>query len=469
MRPALGDAIRIVSLETALPTTKIIVPTGHLGTTPFETASFENGVAAKPDYVIADSGSCDIGPYPLGSDVPPSSERWQRHDLEHMLLASRKLGVPMIIGSASDTGTDRGVDQFVRVIHEIAAKHKLAPFRLATIHSEVPKEEIRRRMKAGAKVDGLGGRSEATMETIDKTDRIVAVMGDEPLRAALRSGVDLIIAGRSCDTALFAAPLLERGHSRADAYLAGKALECASFCAEPFAGKETVMGTVKDDGVYLTAMKPEQRCTPISVAAHAMYERANPFREFVPGGYLDMTNCKYEQTDEKTTRITGQTFVHDPVYRIKLEGSGKVAERRIFIVGVRDPYTIKNFDQVMALSKARVEKHFGPIGKGYNVHYHCYGRNAIIDALPAESPVEIGIVADVTAPDGDLASDICVLAAKALFMVRLPETKGTAGTAAIFSNEVIKLQPAYEWTMNHVIAVDKPDEFFTTRHVTVGA
>src|SRR5688572_20093297 len=121
---------------------KIIVPTGHLGTTPLEKGSFERGCAEKPDFIIADSGSADIGPYPLGADRSSSDEVWQRHDLEAILLAARRLRIPMIIGSAADTGTDRGVDRFVHLIHDIAAEHTLAPFRLARIHSEVPVAEL---------------------------------------------------------------------------------------------------------------------------------------------------------------------------------------------------------------------------------------------------------------------------------------------------------------------------------------
>ena len=37
---------------------RIITPTGHLGTTPLEKASFERGCAESPDFIIADSGSC---------------------------------------------------------------------------------------------------------------------------------------------------------------------------------------------------------------------------------------------------------------------------------------------------------------------------------------------------------------------------------------------------------------------------
>src|SRR5262245_5256730 len=99
---------------------RIVTPIGHLGTTPLEKASFERGCAASPDFIVADSGSADIGPYPLGADQAACDEVWQRHDLESMLLAACRLRILLIIGSASDTGTDRGVHQYVRLIREIS-------------------------------------------------------------------------------------------------------------------------------------------------------------------------------------------------------------------------------------------------------------------------------------------------------------------------------------------------------------
>ena len=89
-------------------TLKIISPNGHLGFAPIRTGSFELGVAARPDYIAADSGSDDVGPVPLGADICTSPEAWQRHDLEHMLLASRKIGAPMIIGSAGTPAATAG-------------------------------------------------------------------------------------------------------------------------------------------------------------------------------------------------------------------------------------------------------------------------------------------------------------------------------------------------------------------------
>ncbi|MDA0675505.1 MAG: acyclic terpene utilization AtuA family protein, partial [Proteobacteria bacterium] len=223
---------------------KILCPTGHLSFTALEKGSFLLGCEQQPDFIIADAGSCDMGPRPLGADQHVSLEAWQRQDLEIMLLQSRKRNVPMIVGSASDTGTDRGVDQFVRLIKSIAAEHRLPPFKLAAIYSEQSIDELKRRVANGAQLEGLDGRPDADLATLNRTSRAVAVMNADPICAALRAGADVVIAGRSSDCALFAAPLLNAGFSPGTAYYTGKLMECASFCAEPYMGKESILGRV---------------------------------------------------------------------------------------------------------------------------------------------------------------------------------------------------------------------------------
>lgn len=449
----------------------ILCPTGHLGFTPLEKDSFLAGCELRPDFIIADSGSCDIGPYPLGADGQASPPAWQRHDLEVMLLAARRLGVPMIIGSASDTGTDRGVAQYVALIEEIAAEHGLAPFRLAAIDSEIGPAALRALMAGGRRVSGLDGRPDADDALIARTDRVVAVMGAEPIADALRQGADVVIAGRASDCALFAAPILNAGMSPATAYYAGKLMECASFCCEPFMGKESIFGRVREDDIRVTAMHPGQRCTPASLASHAMYERRDPFREYVVSGYVDMSECRYEQLDEKTTRATGARFVPSATPTVKLEGAGKVGERRLAVVGMRDPYMIQNIDKAIAWARARLAERFGaPEQSGWQVFYHLYGRDGVMGpmdpAAPAQ-PHEIGVVVETLCQDGRRAEEICALAARNLFYARLPEVKGTAGAAALMSDEVLTGKPGYEWTLNHVMPAQDARELFRTRFVAV--
>lgn len=441
----------------------VLSPTGHLGFTPIETGSFHLGVERRPDFLIADSGSCDIGPHPLGADEHCSPESWQRQDLEVMLLAARRLGVPMIVGSASDTGTDRGVDQYARIIRELAHAHRLPAFRLATIHAEVRPEHLLRRLEEGQRVAGLDGRPDLTVDVLKRTSRVVAVMGVEPILRALDLGADVIVAGRSSDSALFAAPAVRAGFPEAAAYYLGKVLECASFAAEPFMGKESILGTVTPEAVTVTAMHPRQRCTPASLASHAMYERADPFFERLPGGVLDMTHCRYEQQDEKTTRVTGFEFRRDPVYRVKLEGAGRVGERALSIAGIRDPYTIRHIDQVIGWARGKVEEAWGPPGERYRLFYHVYGRDGVMGPWEPQAPItsqELCLVVEAVADRWEDAEIICALGTRNLFYARLPEVKGTAGTAALMMDEVLRGKPGYDWTLNHVIGVQDPLEFF---------
>lgn len=449
---------------------RIICPNGHLGFAPTKEESFYIGAETLPDYYCCDSGSDDIGPAPLGADKSVSMYEWQVHDLELMLLKAREQGVPMIIGSAGDTGSNSRVDLYVQIIRDLAKKHQLPKFNLAYFYSEVDKELLKERMLSGTEIKGLDERSSLTIEELDKTERIVAVAGVHPFIKALEMGADVIIGGRSSDCAVFAAPAIYEGFSDDHAYYLGKVLECASFCAEPYGAKESVIGTITQTDVKVTAMHPEQRCTIASVAGHAMYERANPYFEFVAGGMLDMTNCVYEQFDEKTTRITGAKFLpsEEKIF-VKLEGSGKVGEKYIGIAGIRDPYTIQHIDQVIQWARAQVAERFKE--KEYHLNYRIFGKNGVMGELEPVQEItshELGIIVEGIAPTKEEAEEVALIGTRQLFYARLPEVKGTAGTAAFVVDEVLPSTAAFMWTMNHVIPVDDPMELFKLEMIEIG-
>ena len=448
---------------------RILCPNGALGFGMTKRESFEIGKATFPDFYCADSGSDDIGPAPLGSDQSSSMYEWQRHDLELMLLASREQGVPMIVGSAGDTGTNSRVDLYVQIIKDLAKAHKLPKFRLAYFYSEVSKDYLRRKMNEGVVVEGLDGRGPLKPADLERTDRIVAVAGVHPYIKALEMGADVIIGGRSSDCAVFAAPAIKEGFPEHLAYYLGKVLECASFCAEPYGAKESVIGTITHEDVKVTAMHPNQRCTIASVAGHAMYERSNPFYEYVAGGMLDMTECVYEQYDEKTCRITGPKFVPaEGKIKVKLEGAGKVGEKYIGIAGIRDPYTIKNIDKVIELARAQVEAMAA--GRPYFLDFKVFGKNGVLgDMEPVKETKshELCVVVEGIAATSEFAEQVTSMATRQLFYARLPEVKGTAGTASYVVDEMLRATPAYEWTINHVIEVDDPLELFEVHMIEV--
>jgi len=442
---------------------RFLCPNGHLGFAPIKTESFYRGVATKPDFIIADSGSDDIGPVPLGADICASPGEWQKHDLELMLVEARKLNVPMIIGSAGDTGSNSRVDMYVSMIKELAAKHKLSPFKLGYFYSELDKGLLLQNMQRGKIIEGLDGRPNLTPNDVEKTERVVAVAGVHPYIELLDMGADVIIGGRSSDCAIFAAPALRAGFPEYLSYYLGKVMECASFCCEPYGGKETIIGTITMDDVKVTAMHPEQRCTIASVAGHAMYERSNPFYEYVAGGMLDMSNCRYEQYDEKTCRITGPVFVPAEALRVKVEGAGKVGERFIGIAGIRDPYTIRHVDKVIAWARQQAVERFGETG--YELHYRVFGKNGVMgDMEPVKETRshELCVIVEGIAPTKAMAHEVCMTGTRQMFYARLPEVKGTAGGVAFVLDEVLEASPAYIWTMNHTVPVDDPMELFET-------
>jgi Acyclic terpene utilisation family protein AtuA len=448
---------------------KIISPNGHLGFAPLKPESFKIGVAAGPHYIAADSGSDDVGPGPLGSDTSTSPRAWQEHDLEAMLVASRRIGVPMIIGSAGDTGADSRVDMYLDIIRALAAKHRLEPFKLGWYYSNVDKERLREALRRGEVIEGLDGRSALDEAGLDATDHIVAMAGVDPYIALLRQGADVIIGGRSSDCAVFAAPAIWHGFPEHHAYYLGKVLECASFCAEPYGAKETVLGEITHEDVRVTAMHPGQRCTIASVAGHAMYERSNPFHEYVAGGLLDMTDCHYEQQDERTTRVTGQRFIPAERFKVKLEGAGKVGERYVGFVGIRDPYTIAHVDEVIAWARQQVRERFGE--EGYELHYTVYGRDGVMGDMEPnrDHPAhELAILVQGVARDAQMAEEVCLTGTRQMFYARLPQVKGTAGSVAFPLDEVVRASAGYRWTVNHTYEVGNGLELFPTHVERVG-
>lgn len=447
-----------------------LCPNGHLGFAPTKEGSFHLGVKENPDFILCDSGSDDIGPGPLGADISTSMKVTQVHDLELMFVAARKLGVPMIIGSSGDTGTNSRVDLYVDIIKDLAKKHGVPKFKLGYFYSEVDKQYLRDKMAKGEKIEGLDGRSDLTKDELEKTDRVVAVAGVHPFMKLMEMGADVIIGGRSSDVAVFAAPAIYNGFPESESYYLGKVLECASFCCEPYGGKESVLGTISANDVKVKAMLPTQRCTIASVAGHAMYERTNPYYEYVAGGMLDMSNCVYEQYDEKTCRITGPKFV--PIQgkvKVKLEGSGKVGERFIGMVGIRDPYSIKNIDKMIDWARSQVVEKFGETG--YELDYKVFGKNGVMGAWEPVKEIkshELCVVVEGVAPTKEMAEEITMTGTRMMFYARLPEVKGTAGSVAFIVDEVLPATAAYEWTMDHTVAVDDPMELFPVKVIEVG-
>ncbi|MEO8443195.1 MAG: acyclic terpene utilization AtuA family protein [Betaproteobacteria bacterium] len=445
---------------------RILISTGHLGTAPSNPESFHLGMETNPDYVVADGGSSDPGPVYLGANM--TLGHFAREELELFLTATRKKGIPLIIGSAGDSGSNHGVDHFVSMIRELAEEHRIPKFKLGYFYSEVSKDFLKGKLQAGKQLAGLGGFPDLTAEEIDQATRIVAVSGIHPFIKLLNMGADVIIAGRCGDINFTAAPCIHAGFPEPLAYHMGKMIECASLVAEPFMGKETVIGTISQDDIKITPYHPDQRCTVASAAGHSMYERENPYFEHTLGGLLDMRDCRYEQFDERTCRITGAKWEPAKQLLVKIEGAKKIGERYMGFAGIRDPHIVRNIDKAIEWCKSSVAKRFGK--EKYELYFHVFGKNGVLkelEPLKDAQPHEVGVVVEGLADTHELAEKITDFAVRLFFFARIPGVKGTAGTAAT-TKQTMRSSPGFMWNVNHTVPIDDAMELFPTHLIEAG-
>jgi hypothetical protein len=280
----------------------VLVSTGNLGDNIIEKSSFYQGFKHDIDYLAADAGTADAGPTFLGADMPHNPIKWEEHDIELLLVESRRRNIPMIIGSCSTTGTDRAVDLYAEIVKSLSLKHKLAPFKMACIYSQINKDELERRLNCSP-IDPLGAERPLALKDINMTSHVTASMGVEQIIYALKNNAQVILAGRCCDDAVIAAYPIYKGFPRGVSLHMGKATECASLVCWPQRVKESVIGTITDSYFSIEPMHPEQKATPHSVAAHSMYERTNPFIQAVPGGIVDMHHSKYIAETDRICRV----------------------------------------------------------------------------------------------------------------------------------------------------------------------
>lgn len=442
----------------------ILVSTGNLGDNIIEKGSFYEGTKRHIDLFAADAGTADAGPTFLGADMPHNPVEWEIHDLELLLVESRKRNVPMIVGSCSTTGTDKGVNLYADIIRSLAKKHKLKPFKMALIYSQVEKEELLDRIKI-QRVEPLGAIKDLDEDTIRKTDHVTASMGVEQLIYALEKGADVILAGRCCDDAVLAAYPIYKGFPRGISLHMGKASECASLVCWPQMIKESIISTVSDQYFEIEPMHPAQSATPHSVAAHSMYERTNPFLQGVPGGILDMHSSKFEAVTDRITRVSGSTFIpsKDGSYKVKLEGAGCVGVRAYQVVGIRDTNAIAHIDQVLEGTYAKVDEIMSPKqrGKDYQLFFHVYGKNAVMGKLEPEKVSqshELCIVIEAVSDNEDLCSAVVKCAKFRFFYMSYPGQKNSSGGAvALLTDEPLyPKNKCYEWTIDHLLALDNP-------------
>lgn len=424
----------------------------------FPLSSFEEGMKYYPDVIAADAGSTDPGPYYLGAGYSFTDRSAVKRDLSVMIEAGVNHKIPVIIGTAGGSGAAPHVAEVVEIVKEISAEKNLS-FKAAVIHSDIDKNLVSKKNAEG-KVLPLYPAPVLTQQDIDDSKRIVAQMGVEPYIAALDAGAEVIIAGRSYDPAVFSAVPVWKGYDMGLATHMGKILECACIACTPGSGSDCMLGILGEDYFKVRPLNKIRKATTLSVAAHTLYEKTNPYILPGPGGYLDLSQTKFEQVDENTVKVTGSRFVKSDKYTIKLEGVKCTGYRTVSIAGARDPIFISKIDEIIAGVRERVADNFKSANYKYELEFKIYGINGVMGALePVKNPHphELGIVIDCVAPTQEIANTICGFTRSTMLHYGYTDRKATAGNLAFpYSPSDFKVGPVYEFSVYHVMEVDDP-------------
>ena len=305
-----------------------------------------------------------------------------------------------------------------------------------------------------------------TADEVRQCSHIVGQCGSETLARALQTPTDVLLAGRACDTAIFATLPEMLGYPAALCLHMAKIVECTSLCCRP-SGRDAMLAELDMDGFTLESMNPLAHATPASVAAHALYEQADPLEVDEPTGTLLLHDARYQALDDHRTRVTGAGFRPRQLPTLKIEGAAPIGARCVLLAGVADPTLLTQLPQVLA----GVEEKVRPLVPGaWSVHSHIYGQGAVAP-LPASqhSRHEAGLVIEFLAPDAELARTAAGVFKQNLLHFGYPGRVSTAGNLAFaFTPSEIDAGTAYRFVLYHVMREAALEDIFQIRSRWIG-
>ncbi|MBO9560427.1 MAG: acyclic terpene utilization AtuA family protein [Caulobacter sp.] len=444
---------------------KILVPTGSLGAGAVE-AEVAYGIAQGARAIATDAGSTDSGAAYLALGVSKNNRGSVKRDLTILMKASAQAGIPLIIGTSGQAGGDRNVDWTRDIVLEVARELRISP-KIALLYSEQDKADLKARNAAG-KIRPLPPLGPLDDATIDACEHIVAAMGPEPYMAALQGGADIILGGRTTDTAVIACFALLHGAPSGPSWHAAKIAECGAQATVVRNKGAGVLISIGDDGFEVEPLSLDNWCDPESVSAHMLYENSDPFRLTEPGGVLDVSRSVYAQADKRSVKVTGSVWEPKP-YTLKLEGAAASRFQTIMLIGIQDPDVLANIDtfhdNLLEALNQRVHATIGPAAGDFHISLRLYGWNAVSGDKPPEGtppPREVGVLFVATADTQEMASQIAKACNPYFFHYPLFMDRELPSYGFAFTPADIDRGPVFEFKLNHVVEVDDPLELVRT-------
>lgn len=379
------------------------------------------------------------------------------------MQARAQAGIPLIIGTAGTCGTDSAVDWMLDLTREIAAELGQS-LKIAVLRSSQNPQEMAKAFASG-RIAPLPHAPDVTTETFADCTNIVALAGAEQIAAAIETGADIIIAGRTTDTAIIAALPLMRGCHAGAAWHGAKIGECGALCAtNPQAG--VILIDFDAGGFTITPMADGSRATPHTVSAHMLYENSDPFILFEPGGHLDVTEATYTALDDRSVRVTGSKWVPSEAYTVKLEGAGPAGYQCVLMALLRDERYVANAADwaadIEAKCRAKVQDRLGLAADEFRMELRLIGVSASFGDLETATgfPAEVGVLGIVTAATEALAGEIGKMLNPYLLHHPLTEDEEQPTFAFPFSPAELNRGAIYGFRLNHVLELSDPMDAF---------
>jgi len=449
---------------------RVLVPSGALGLN-YDKVALARAIEAKPDIIAIDGGSTDSGPSYLGRGVSKYSHASTRLEWKGLMEARAIAGVPLVLGTAGTCGTDSSVDWLVEMTRQIAEELG-QNVKIAVLRSSQPKARVIDALVQG-KLHPLDPAPDVSAEAIESFTNIVALAGAEQIEAALNTGADIIIAGRTTDTAIISALPLMRGCHSGAAWHGAKIGECGALCAtNPQSG--VILVDFDEEGFTITPTADGSKASPHTVSAHMLYENSDPFILYEPGGHLDVSASQYVALDDKSVRVTGAKWVPSEQYCVKLEGARVAGYQTALFALLRDRHYVKNAriwaDDITRLCTAKVCDRLALSPEDFSVELRLMGVDASFGAKETGEtlPNEIGVMGLVTAGSEEMALEIGKMLNPYLLHHPLTQQEEQPTFAFPFSPAEINIGAVYEFCLNHVMELNDPMDAFELETFEVG-
>ena len=440
---------------------KVLVPSGVLGLG-FDLEALNNGVKNNPDIISIDGGSTDSGPYSLGSGTSKYARAAIKAEWKSLMIAREKANVPLVIGSCGTCGTNGMVDWMENITIELAEELN-QNIKIAKLYCQQEKNFIKKNFQL-SKIFPLNPAPMLNDQLIEEMTNIVALAGAEQIQECINTGAEIILAGRTTDTAIISALPLMKGANPGSSWHGAKVAECGALCTtNPTSG--VIMVEFDKTGFTVEPMSKNASCTSETVAAHMLYENADPYILHEPGGYMDVTYSNYYNIDNKKVRVEGAKWHSSKKYSVKLEGTKIAGYQASLLVLLRDKHYVVNVkkwtDKLSKFLKKEIYERMDIDTSEYSLEFRHIGLNSILGELEKNirSPVEVGVLCLITSKN-QLSTEIAKLINPFLLHFPLSSNEELPTFAFPFSPVHSDRGCVYEFALNHILELDNPMDAF---------